>query len=90
MRFLRGAGCRPSEAYHVVARYYRPTERRIVYSGHPAADEYSWKNAKQLDIPPAPTCYGFRHSYATDWLLNAGSIKVLADLIGSTRFCILI
>jgi integrase len=40
--------------------------------------------AKKLDIKPAPTAYGFRHSYATDWLLNGGSIKVLADLIGTS------
>jgi integrase len=40
--------------------------------------------AKKLGITPAPTAYGFRHTYATDWLLNGGSIKVLADLIGTS------
>ena len=40
--------------------------------------------ANKLAIKPAPTAYGFRHSYATDWLLNGGSIKVLADLIGTS------
>lgn len=40
--------------------------------------------AKKLSITPAPTAYGFRHTYATDWLLNGGSIKVLADLIGTS------
>jgi integrase len=137
LRFLRGTGCRPSEAYHVEARYYRPAERCVVYPGHPAADEFAWKNARRsgkdrvifltddlteiverriaerpegpvfrsrhdrrwcqeavsvnlrwyaakLGIKPAPTAYGFRHSFATDWLLNGGSIKVLADLIGTS------
>ena len=32
----------------------------------------------------AATAYGFRHTYATDWLLNGGTIKVLADLIGTS------
>lgn len=137
LRFVRGTGCRPSEAYHVEARYYRPEDRCIVYPGHPAADEFAWKNArksgkgrviflsaelveiverriaehptgpifrsrhkerwsqeavsvnlrwyaKRLDISPAPNLYGLRHSYATDWLLAGGSIKVLADLIGTS------
>jgi integrase len=40
--------------------------------------------AKRLSIDVAPTAYGFRHSFATDWLLSGGSIKVLADLIGTS------
>jgi integrase len=137
LRFVRGTGCRPSEAYHVEARYYRKAERCVVYPGHPAADEFAWKNArrsgkdrvillspelveivekriaehpegpifrsrhksrwcqeavsvnlrwyaKKLGITPAPNLYGLRHSYATDWLLAGGSIKVLADLIGTS------
>ena len=137
LRFMRGTGCRPSEAYHVEARYYRPAEKCVVYPGHPAEDEFAWKNArrsgkdrvifltddlaemverriaehpegaifrsrycdrwnqpavsvnlrwyaKRLGIKPAPTAYGFRHSFATDWLLAGGSIKVLADLIGTS------
>jgi len=40
--------------------------------------------AKRLKIVPPPSAYGFRHTYATDWLLNGGSIKVLADLIGTS------
>lgn len=137
LRFVRGTGCRPSEAYHVEARYYRKAERCIVYPGHPAADEFAWKNArksgkdrviflsaelveiverriaehpegaifrsrhssrwsqeavsvnlrwyaKRLGISPAPNLYGLRHTYATDWLLAGGSIKVLADLIGTS------
>lgn len=137
LRFVRGTGCRPSEAYHVEARYYRRAERCVVYPGHPAADEFAWKNArksgkdrviflsaelveiverriaehpegpifrsqrngcwtqeavsvnlrwyaKRLGISPAPNLYGLRHSYATDWLLAGGSIKVLADLIGTS------
>lgn len=39
---------------------------------------------RKLGITPAPTAYRFRHTYATDWLLNGGSIKVLADLIGTS------
>jgi integrase len=137
LRFLRGTGCRPSEAYHVEARYYHPAERCIVYPGHPGLDDFVWKNArksgkdrvifltadlveiverriaehpegcvfrsrhnsrwtqeavsvnlrwyaKRLGIKPAPTAYSMRHSFATDWLLNGGSIKVLADLIGTS------
>jgi integrase len=137
LRFLRGTGCRPSEAYHVEARYYRAAEKCVVYPGHPGPDDFAWKNArrsgkdrlifltddlaemveqriaehpdgpifrsrhdrrwcqeavsvnlrwyaKRLGIKPPPTAYGFRHSFATDWLLNGGSIKVLADLIGTS------
>jgi integrase len=137
LRFVRGTGCRPGEAYHVEARYYRKAERCVVYPGHPAADEFAWKNArrsgkdrviflspelvevvekriaehpdgpifrsqrngrwtqeavsvnlrwyaKKLGIVPAPNLYGLRHTYATDWLLAGGSIKVLADLIGTS------
>lgn len=137
LRFVRGTGCRPAEAYHVEARYYRRAERCIVYPGNPAADEYAWKNArrsgkdrviflspelvelvekriaehptgpifrsrhksqwaqeavsvnlrwyaKKLGITPAPNLYGLRHTYCTDWLLAGGSIKVLADLVGTS------
>lgn len=137
LRFLHGTGCRPSEAYHVEARYYRPGERCVVYPGHPGTADFAWKNArksgkdrvifltdelaeiverrvkehptgpvfqsrhgrrwcqeavsvnlrwyaKRLGITPAPTAYGFRHTYATNWLLSGGSIKVLADLIGTS------
>jgi integrase len=137
LQFLYETGCRPSEAYHVEARYYQRADRCIVYPGQPGPTDFVWKNArrtakdrviflsdglaemvearidrypegrifrtkrktkwvteamsvnlrwyaKKLKITPAPTAYGFRHSYATDWLLNAGSIKVLADLIGTS------
>lgn len=137
LRFVRGTGCRPAEAYNVEARYYRKEERCIVYPGQPAADEFAWKNARKsgkdrviflsaelveiverriaehpegpifrssrssqwtqeavsvnlrwyaqkLNISPAPNLYGLRHSFATDFLLAAGSIKVLADLIGTS------
>lgn len=47
LRFVRGTGCRPSEAYHVEARYYRRAERCVVYPGQPAADEFAWKNARR-------------------------------------------
>lgn len=33
-----------------------------------------------IDIMP----YSIRHTYATRWLLNAGSVKVLADLLGTS------
>ncbi len=39
--------------------------------------------AKRLGIAPPPLGYGFRYTYATDWLLNGGAIKVLADFIGT-------
>jgi integrase len=137
LRFAHGTGCRPSEAYHVEARYYDRADRCIVYPGHPGPDDFAWKNARKsgkdrvifltddiaaivekriaerpegpifrsrhnkqwaqeavsvnlrwyatkLGIKPAPTLYGFRHAYATDWLLAGGSIKVLADLIGTS------
>lgn len=137
LRFVRWTGCRPSEAYHVEARYYRRAERCIVYPGQPAADEFAWKNArrsgkdrvifltpelveivekriaehpegavfrsrhknrwaqeavsvnlrwyaKRLGITPPPNLYSLRHSFATDFLLAGGSIKVLADLIGTS------
>ncbi len=137
LRFLHGTGCRPSEAYNVESRYYRPEDKCVVYPGQPGPNDYVWKNArrtgkdrviflsdelaemvedrierhpegpifrtnresmwlqeamsvnlrwyaKKLSISPVPTAYGFRHTYATDWLLNGGSIKVLADLIGTS------
>ncbi|HLW65249.1 MAG TPA: tyrosine-type recombinase/integrase [Gemmataceae bacterium] len=137
IRFLRDTGCRPAEAYHAEARYYRPAENVLVYPGQPKPGEFVWKNAKKtgrdrviylnddlvkmierriklfpegplfrtkrnrrwtneavsiglrwyakrLSIKPAPTAYGFRHSFATDWLLNSGPIKVLADMIGTS------
>ncbi len=137
IRFLRDTGCRPAEAYHVEARYYRPADKIILYPGQPNPGEFSWKNAqktgkdrviylnddlvnmierrikqfpegplfrtmrnrrwsneavsvafrwyaKRLSIDIAPTAYGFRHTFATDWLLKPGSIKVLADLIGTS------
>lgn len=137
LRFLYGTGCRPSEAYHVEARYYHRADKCIVYPGEPGPTDFVWKNArrtgkdrvimlsdelaamvearidrypegrifrtkrdtkwvteamsvnlrwyaKRLKISPAPTAYGFRHTYATNWLLNAGSIKILADLIGTS------
>ncbi len=137
LRFLHGTGCRPGEAYNVEARYYRASDKCVIYPGQPGPTDYAWKNArrtgkdrviflsdelaemvegliakhptgaifrttrksmwvqeamsvnlrwyaKKLGITPAPTAYGFRHTYATDWLLNGGSIKVLADLIGTS------
>jgi integrase len=35
-----------------------------------------------IDAPITPYC--FRHTYATDFLLRGGSIKVLADLLGTS------
>jgi integrase len=137
LRFLYGTGCRPSEAYHIEARYYRPAGRCVVYPGHPGADDFVWKNArrsgkdrviflsrelveiverrtaehpegaifrsrhndrwyqeavsvnlrwyaKKLGIEPVPTAYAMRHTFSTDWPLSGGSIKVLADMIGTS------
>jgi integrase len=137
LRFLYATGCRPSEAFHVEARYYHAADRCVVYPGQPGPDDFVWKNARrtgkdrviflpedvarvvearikerpegpifvtrhgtpwasvnvsvnirwyarQLKISPPPSAYGFRHTYATDWLLNGGSIKVLADLLGTS------
>ncbi|MBA4063092.1 MAG: hypothetical protein C0501_05160 [Isosphaera sp.] len=137
LRFLYATGCRPSEAFHVEARYYHRADRCVIYPGHPGPGDFVWKNcrrtakdrviflpedvaqvvesriekhptgpifrtnrgspwasvnvsvnlrwyAKRLGIAPPPSAYGFRHTYATDWLLNGGSIKVLADLIGTS------
>lgn len=137
IRFLRDTGCRPAEAYHAEARYYRASEKILVYPGQPKPGDFVWKNAvktgrdrviylnddlvkmierriklypeghlfrtkrnskwsneamsvalrwysKRLSISPPPTAYGFRHSFATDWLLNSGPIKVLADMIGTS------
>jgi integrase len=28
--------------------------------------------------------YSYRHTFATDWLLDGGSIKILADLMGNS------
>jgi len=137
LEVIRHTGCRPGEAYHIEARYYRPADKIVVYPGHPKPGEFEWKNAgksgkdrviylddklvkiverriklrpegpifrttrnrrwgneavstelrwyaKKLKLPTAPTAYGLRHSFATDWLLESGSIKVLADLIGTS------
>ncbi|HEX4144550.1 MAG TPA: tyrosine-type recombinase/integrase [Pirellulales bacterium] len=137
IRFLHDTGCRPAEAYHAEARYYRAAEKVLIYPGQPKPGDFVWKNArktgrdrviylnddlvkmierrmklypegplfrtkrnrrwsneavsvgfrwyaKKLSIVPAPTAYGFRHSFATDWLLNSGPIKVLADMIGTS------
>lgn len=137
IQFLHDTGCRPAEAYHAEARYYRPAEKVLVYPGQPKPGEFIWKNArksgrerviylnddlvrmierriklypegplfrtkrnsrwsneavsiglrwyaKRLSISPPPTAYGFRHTFATNWLLNCGSIKILADLIGTS------
>lgn len=40
--------------------------------------------AKKLKIKPAPTAYGFRHTFATDWLLKGGSVMILAEMIGTS------
>ncbi len=40
--------------------------------------------AEQLSLSPVPTMYGIRHTYATNFLLAGGSIKILADLMGTS------
>jgi len=59
------------------------TSRKSMWTQEAMSVNLRWY-AKKLGITPAPTAYGFRHTYATDWLLNGGSIKVLADLIGTS------
>lgn len=59
------------------------TSRRSMWVQEAMSVNLRWY-AKKLGITPAPTAYGFHHTYATDWLLAGGSIKVLADLIGTS------
>lgn len=59
------------------------TNRKSMWVQEAMSVNLRWYS-KKLGITPAPTAYGFRHTYATDWLLNGGSIKVLADLIGTS------
>ena len=59
------------------------TSRKSIWGQEAMSVNLRWY-AKKLEIKPAPTAYGFRHTYATDWLLAGGSIKVLADLIGTS------
>src|SRR5262249_29470375 len=45
-RFLYATGCRPSEAFHVEARYYHAADRCVVYPGQPRPDDFVCKNAR--------------------------------------------
>ncbi|MGL6076779.1 MAG: tyrosine-type recombinase/integrase [Fimbriiglobus sp.] len=69
-------------AKHPTGPIFR-TSRKSMWVQEAMSVNLRWY-AKKLGITPAPTAYGFRHTYATDWLLNGGSIKVLADLIGTS------
>jgi integrase len=69
-------------AKHPIGPIFR-TSRKSMWVQEAMSVNLRWY-AKKLGITPAPTAYGFRHTYATDWLLNGGSIKVLADLIGTS------
>jgi len=59
------------------------TTRNLRWGNEAVSTELRWY-AKKLGFATAPTAYGLRHSFATDWLLRGGSIKVLADLIGTS------
>jgi len=39
---------------------------------------------KRVGITKPVIAYSFRHTYATEWLLRGGSIKVLAELLGTS------
>jgi integrase len=69
-------------AKHPTGPIFR-TSRKSMWVQEAMSVNLRWY-AKKLGITPAPTAYGFRHTYATDWLLNGGSIKVLADLIDTS------
>ena len=59
------------------------TLRNSRWSNEAMSVDLRWY-AKKLSIPVAPTAYGFRHTFATNWLLNSGPIKILADAIGTS------
>lgn len=59
------------------------TTRKLRWGNEAVSTELRWY-ADKLKLATAPTAYGLRHSFATDWLLQGGSIKVLADLMGTS------
>lgn len=65
--------------------YLFRTMRKTRWTNEAASTMLRWYCAKErLNIKPVPTAYGCRHSYATDFLADGKSIKVLADLMGTS------
>jgi integrase len=65
--------------------YLFRTQRKTRWSNEAVSTMLRWYCAEErLNITPVPTAYGCRHSYATDFLADGKSIKVLADLMGTS------
>jgi integrase len=61
------------------------TKRDTRWSNEAVSVMLRWYcHKKRLNIKPVPTAYGCRHSYATDFLADGKSIKVLAELMGTS------
>lgn len=61
------------------------TKRNTRWSNEAVSTMLRWYcDDERLDIKPVPTAYGCRHTYATDWLADGKSIKVLAELLGTS------
>jgi len=61
------------------------TKRDTRWSNEAVSVMLRWYCHKErLNIKPVPTAYGCRHSYATDFLADGKSIKVLAELMGTS------
>jgi integrase len=65
--------------------YLFRTKRNTRWSNEAVSTMLRWYCAEErLNISPVPTAYGCRHSYATDFLADGKSIKVLAELLGTS------
>jgi integrase len=65
--------------------YLFRTQRKTRWTNEAVSTMLRWYCAEErLNITPVPTAYGCRHSYATDFLADGKSIKVLADLMGTS------
>jgi integrase len=137
LTFLRGTGCRPSEAFNAARKHYHPADHTIVFPWRAGPPDFVWKCAKKTEKdriifltptvedvvarlakaqPSGPIfrsrdgapwtrdsigqvlrraskrmglakpikCYGFRHTFATDWLLAERSPYYLAELMGTS------
>ncbi len=61
------------------------TQRKTRWSNEAVSTMLRWYcKPERLNISPVPTAYGCRHSYATDFLADGKSIKVLAELMGTS------
>ena len=136
LKFLKGTGCRPGEAYHAEATHYDRKLGAIIYRWD-ATEGYIHKTAQKtgkdrviylapdlvalvqrlceknptgylfrnrdggqwtdsavylmlkrlrtrLKLISKMIAYSYRHTFATNWLKNGGSIKVLAELMGNS------